>query len=85
MNVRGDRPTSLGRILFSPGGDQVASISYMDPRIRLYDSVTETLRYTLVGHLYGVQVMVFSHDGKQSASARAYEYGIREQEHKAKV
>ena len=64
------------RILFSPGGDQIACISFSDDKIRLYDTATETLQFTLVGHSDEVLEFQYSHDGNQLAS-RSSDYNIR--------
>ena len=68
IDLQEDNQMKIRRILFSPGGDQIACISVGDDGIRLYGTATETLQFTLVGHLI-VQTILYSPDGKQLASA----------------
>ena len=68
-DLRDNHSTNVWRTLFSPGGGQIAVVSSSDHRIRIHDTATEALQFTFVGHLDQVQTIVFSHDGKQLASA----------------
>ena len=68
-NLQEDNLPTISRVLFSPRGDQFACTSSHDYRIRLYDTATETLQFTLVGHSHEVETIIFSHDGEQLASA----------------
>ena len=68
-DLRDNRSTIVWRISISPGGDQIAVVFSSDHRIRIHDTATEALQFTFVRHLDQVQTIVFSHDGKQLASA----------------
>ena len=68
-DLRDNHSTNVWRTLFSPGGDQIAVVSSSDHEIRIHDTATEALQFTFVGHLDQVETIVFSHDGKQLASA----------------
>ena len=76
IDLQEDDQMVMRRILCSPGGDQIACISDGDDRIRLYDTATGTLQFTLVGHSDEVKIILYSPDGKQLASASS-DYNIR--------
>ena len=76
IDLQEDIQMKMHRILSSPGGDQIACIFFEDSMIRLYDTATETLQHTLVGHSCEVKEIIFSRDGHQLASA-SIDYTIR--------
>jgi serine/threonine protein kinase/WD40 repeat protein len=59
------------RVVHSPDGSMVATVSGLDPMVRIYDVAERRLLWTLVGHQLAVHGVTFSPDGKLLATAGA--------------
>src|SRR2546430_17696837 len=66
-----DDPTYLSSLAFSPDGRTLASGSWFDGEIRLWDVATGKNTATLKGHDGDVTSVAFSPDGKTLASGEA--------------
>ena len=61
-------PTPISNVVFSPDGRMLASGSWADSMVRLWDVATGELIATLAGHRRSVYSVAFSPDGKTLAS-----------------
>lgn len=64
----GDRPP-IARIAHSPDGTMIATVSGIDPLVRIYDVTRRRLLFVLTGHQLAVHGVAFSPDGKTVATA----------------
>ena len=61
-------PTPVSTVVFSPDGNTIASGSWDDSMVRLWDVPTGQLIATFTGHTYGTYSVAFSPDGAMLAS-----------------
>jgi WD40 repeat protein len=59
----------VARVVHSPDGNLVATVSGLDPIVRIYDIAERRLLVTLAGHQLAVHGVAFSPDGKRMATA----------------
>jgi WD40 repeat protein len=63
----GDRPP-VARLAHSPDGSMIATVSGLDPLVRIYDVARRRLLFVLAGHQLAVHAVAFSPDGKTVAT-----------------
>ena len=61
-------PTSISTVVFSPAGNTIATGSWDDDLVRLWDVPTGQIIATLTGHTYGTYSVAFSSDGAMLTS-----------------
>jgi WD40 repeat protein/serine/threonine protein kinase len=60
--------TPAARVDHSPDGSLVATVSGVDPIVRVWDVATRQLVYVLAGHKQGVNAVAFGNDGRTIAT-----------------
>jgi len=59
----------VSRIVHSPDGKRVATVSGLDPMVRIYDVEAKRLLFVLAGHKLAVHGVAFAADGRTVATA----------------